>query len=172
MSSRFMRLSVCVLLSGLLVVPAMAQQEDILRSEANPAAIEKITISDFAWMEGTWMANNSGGIAEVIWSSAKSGVIMGAFRMEMGGNIAFYQFLMLGEHDGQLMLRLKHFGPDFTGLEEKDQTMDFVFLDADETKWYFDGLTIEQVSMDRMIFHVRAGEGESAQVLPFDYLRQ
>jgi hypothetical protein len=45
------------------------------------------------------------------------------------------------EHEGSLVLRLKHFNPDLTGWEEKDKFVEFKFVAKKDGAMYFNGLT-------------------------------
>jgi len=68
---------------------------------------------------------------------------MGMFRLIKNGSPVFYELLTLVEHNGSLILRLKHFNPNMNGWEEKDQTVDFPLVAKEDGAMYFDGMTFK-----------------------------
>lgn len=164
-------ITLLILLTALAALPLSAQEESIIRSEANAEAVAAVDIDDLAWIAGQWKAENSGGIAEAQWSTPADGAIMGAFRMIMNGKVAFYQFLVLGKQDGEFMVRIKHFNPDLKGWEERDKSTDFKLVDAGENIWYFKGFTFEKHSQDSFTIYVKFKAKEKVYITPFTYAR-
>lgn len=109
--------------------------------EGSSGAAAKIT--DFKWLAGTWSGSGLGGTIEEIWSEPQNGVMMGMFRLFSGGKLSFYEFIVLEERNGSVVMRLKHFDPKLVGWEEKDKTVDFPFIKKDKQRYYFGGLTFE-----------------------------
>jgi hypothetical protein len=101
------------------------------------------TIQDMAWLAGHWTGEALGGLSEEIWSPPRDGVMLGMYRLIRDGKPAFYEILTLAETGGSLMLRLKHFNPDLTGWEEKDQTVDFPFLGKAGALLHFEGMAFQ-----------------------------
>ncbi len=66
------------------------------------------------------------------------------------GKAVFYEMMMLVEREDSIVLRLKHFNPDFTGWEEKDKSVDFKFVNKSGSRMNFSGLTFEKVSGDKL----------------------
>jgi hypothetical protein len=62
------------------------------------------------------------------------------------GQPVFYQLRTLVEENGSLIMRLKHFNPNMTGWEEKDQTVDFPFVAKEKGAYYFNGLSFKPES--------------------------
>lgn len=105
----------------------------------SPAA----TIADMAWLAGTWTGEGLGGIVEDAWSQPRNGAMMAMFRLIKNGRPVFYQLRALVEENGSLIMRLKHFNPNMTGWEEKDQTVDFPFVAKEKGVIYFNGLSFK-----------------------------
>jgi hypothetical protein len=63
--------------------------------------------------------------------------------------------------EGGLRMRLKHFNPDFTTWEEREEwtTFDPVSVSADTIA--FNGLTIVREGEDRMVMTIRIRNGDS-----------
>ncbi len=83
------------------------------------------TLSAMAWLAGRWIGEGLGGVSEEIWSEPRGGVMMGMYRSLKQDQPVFYEFLMLVEEQGSLVLKLKHFNPDFSGWEEKSSFVSF-----------------------------------------------
>jgi hypothetical protein len=108
------------------------------------------SIADMAWLAGTWRGAGLGGSNEEIWSAPQGGVMMGSYRMLKDSKPVFYEFLTLSETDGRLKLRIKHFGADLVGWEEKDKTEDMAFIKRDGNRHYFHGLTWEVLGPNKV----------------------
>lgn len=104
---------------------------------------EKATIADMKRLSGTWRGVGLGGTVEEIYSEPQAGVIMGVFRFLEGGKTVFYETILVLEESDTLAVRLKHFGADFTGWEEKDKNVLFRFVKKDGNRMYFEGQTFE-----------------------------
>lgn len=99
------------------------------------------TIADMAWLAGHWTGDDLGGRSEEMWTAPHDGVMLGMYRLIRDGKPVFYELLTISEHEGSLLLRLKHFNPDLTGWEEKSETVDFPFVAKTDGRLQFAGLT-------------------------------
>ena len=108
------------------------------------------TLQDMAWFAGHWIGSGLGGECEETWSRPAAGAMMGMFRLLKDGKVVFYEFLTLIEHEGSLLLKLKHFNPDLTGWEEKADFMKFRLLKLEPEAAYFEGLTFKRVGRDKL----------------------
>lgn len=102
----------------------------------------------YAWIEGTWVGDGFGGTSEEVWSApSEDGTIMGTYRHHNGdGSLNFYEFLVLDSTG----LRLKHFNPDMTGWETKEDFVHFKLVEFTDTKIILKGLVYELKSEDEM----------------------
>lgn len=66
---------------------------------------------------------------------------MGMYRLVRDGKPVFYEMMTLVEEKASLTLRLKHFNPDLTGWEAKDQTIDFPLVAVSNEIVHFDGMS-------------------------------
>ena len=106
---------------------------------------EKATINDIAWLAGNWNGTGLGGVSEEVWSKPNGGIMMGSYRLIIGGKPIFYEMMWMMEREGTLILRLKHFSPELVGWEEKDKTVDFRYVNKVGDRMNFSGLTFERV---------------------------
>ena len=102
-----------------------------------------------------------GGLSEEIWSAPRDGVMMGMYRLVRDGKPVFYELLTIVEHEGTLLIRLKHFNPDLTGWEEKDRTVDFPLVAKAPGLIQFAGMTFEPDG-DRLTVHLAIGEKDGS----------
>ncbi len=136
----------------ILFVPNYAQvknTENTLKL-AEGQVSEKATIADAAWLAGSWRGTGLGGFSEETWSQPEGGVMVGTYRLVKEGKPVFYEMMWLLETEGTIILRLKHFGPELVGWEEKDKSVDFKFVKKDGKRLYFSGLTFEQASKNEL----------------------
>ena len=115
---------------------------------------EKATIRDMKKLSGTWHGEGLGGFVEEIYSEAKDGVMMGSFRFLDKGKTVFYEFILVSEENDTLAIRLKHYGADFTGWEEKDKNVLFSFVKKDGNRMYFEGQTFEFIGKRKLNIYV------------------
>ena len=131
------------------------------------------SISDVAWLTGRWSGEGLGATAEESWLPPTGDSMVGVFRLAGDDGVAFYEIVVIREAHGSLVLRLKHFEPDLTGWEEREETVDFPLVArSDDTLW-FDGLTIERSGPDQMDIWVALGSegGDEMQEARFRYRR-
>ena len=99
------------------------------------------TLADVGWLAGHWVGDGLGGVSEETWSPAGGGAMMGTYRLLKDGKPVFYEFLLLLEENGTLVLKLKHFNPDFSGWEEKTGFVTFKLVAVEPRAVHFDGLS-------------------------------
>ena len=131
------------------------------------------TIADMEWLAGTWRGEGLGGQSEEIWSAPRGGVMMGMYRHLKGDAPVFYEFLTLSESDGALVIRLKHFNPDLTGWEEREESVSFPLAAIRDGAYYFEGMTFVPGADGTLTIYL-AIRGKDGQVREetFRYRRQ
>ena len=98
--------------------------------------------------------------------------MMGGFKLLQDGETAFYELmLILEEEEGALVLRLKHFNPDITGWEEKDDSVSFPLVRLDEGMAYVRGLTYRKVGEDRLEIFLALHCGDTTDEVSFAFER-
>lgn len=100
-------------------------------------------LSDFAWLQGAWLGEGLGAKCDETWSSPAGGCMLGTFRMVKDDELVFTEFFMLVRSDNGVVLKLKHFGPDLSGWEEKEKSVDFPLIQVKNKTAYFGGLTYQ-----------------------------
>lgn len=133
------------------------QTEYLAEQQNSPAA----SIEDLDWISGYWQGEIWGGQFEEIWSRPMAGSMMASFKFTENNQVKFYELMTISEHQGSLLLQLKHFGQDLIGWEEKDQSMDFKLVRLTDNAVYFEGYTYKLISHNEMhVFVVIDNDGE------------
>lgn len=148
-------------------ISAFAQKTITLGDKESP----KATLSDVAWIAGSWEGLAFGGQVQEVWSPPLGDSMMCAFKLVVDGKVEFYELCQIKEENGSLVLRLKHFNGDLTAWEEKDETVDFRLVKIEKDIAYFDGFTVERVSKDKINMHVMIGKAGEESEVTFNYSR-
>jgi hypothetical protein len=146
-------------------LPVLAQ-----RPAASPAGTTRSTsIQDAAWLTGRWVGTGLGGELEEVWSAPAGGQMVGHFRLLREGKPVFYEFMLLDVADGGIRMRLKHFNPDHTAWEEKDNWTTFNPVSASADELAFSGLRITRTGHDAITMKLRLRNGDkvSEETLQF-----
>lgn len=166
-----MRPLVSLLAVLLLAAPAQAAETRISpEGHAPPPA----TVEGLDWLTGHWAGEGiDGAPAQEVYSAPAGGSVAGHFVQEDGtGSVAFYEILQIAEQDGSLVYRLKHFGADLTGWEEKADVVAFPLVAIEDGALYFDGLTLRKDGADGLISAVRVRQSNgSVEEYVFRYRR-
>jgi hypothetical protein len=122
------------------------------------------TLSVMAWLAGSWQGEGLGGVSEEIWSEPRGGVMMGMFRSLKQDQPVFYEFLMFVEEKGTVVLKLKHFNPDFSGWEEKGAFVTFRLAKVEERAVHFDGLSFIREGDDSLRIYLLLRDSKTGLV--------
>jgi hypothetical protein len=132
-------------------------------------------IADAAWLEGAWVGVGiDGAEAAESWLPPSGGTMAGIFLQEKpDGSVMFTEMMYLTEDAGSLVLKLKHFNPDLTGWEEKDDMVRFHLLSIEPCAAYFSSLTYRCEPDGGLLVAVRMkGEGAEVKELVFRFKRR
>ena len=69
------------------------------------------SISDLAWMTGTWSGAVGPGVLEENWTVPRDGSIQSLVRMTGGGQTSMVELIVIEEEDDTLVLRLQQWDP-------------------------------------------------------------
>jgi len=114
-------------------------------------------IVDLDWYVGRWVGKGFGGDLEENFGPAMGNSMVGSFRMVQDGTPIFYEFIAIIEENGTLAYKLKHFNPDLTGWETKDEYVTFKLVKMGKKEVWFDGLTIKREG-NQATLYVSIGE--------------
>jgi len=97
---------------------------------------------------------------------------MFSFKLVSEGKVVFYELGGITQIDDTLLLQLKHFGPDFKGWEEKNETVDFKLVKVEGNRVYFDQFTFERISDNEINLYVVISDKGKEEEVKFNYRRQ
>lgn len=138
------------------------------QAQTAPVA-QEVTIDDAAWLAGRWVGEGFGGDMEEAWAPPVGGQMIGHFRHWREDQPQFYEFMIIDVAEGGLRMRLKHFNPDFTAWEDREQWTTFEPVSVSADRIVFNGLTIVREGEDRMMMtvRIRTGDNVAEHVLRF-----
>ena len=136
-------LAILLLLSSHLIMAQSSLTENTLQLD-DPTNQPKATVEDLSWMVGHWTGKGFGGLVEESWNPAMGGSMIGSFRLVKSDKPSFYEMLLLTAANGSVAYQVKHFNPDFSGWEEKDDFVSFPLVKLEANKAYFQGLTVHR----------------------------
>jgi hypothetical protein len=128
-------------------------------------------LEDLNWMVGYWTGTGLGGDCEEVWMPAVDGHMIGTFRFWENGKLVFSEFMNLIQDGESISMKLKHFGANLLGWEEKEEWTTFELIELEEKKAWLNGMTIERKG-DQLIFHVTISEGEEPKIETFTYTKK
>lgn len=118
-------------------------------------------IEDFAFLQGFWSGTGFGGKSEEMWMPASDGSMFGIFKQSSAAGITFTEFMEITKVAEEFVLRLKHFNPDFTGWEEKEEYVTFPLVSVAPGQALFNGLSYIVVN-DQLRIELRLRETDGA----------
>lgn len=132
----------------------------------------KANLSQVSWIAGHWKGKAFGGVSEEIWSPPLGESMMFSFKLVSKGKVAFYELGGIREIKGSLLFQLKHFGNDFKGWEEKDETIDAKLIKIEGNRVYFDQFTFENVNDQEMNIYVVIEDNGKTEEVKFNYKKE
>jgi len=128
-------------------------------------------VEDLSWIEGVWVGKGLGGECEEVWMPAVDGHMIGTFRFWEDGKLVFSEFMNIVQEGETFSMKLKHFGPDLSGWEDKEEWTTFELIELGEKKAWFNGMTIERKG-DQLIFQVNISEGGEPKIEAFTFTKK
>jgi len=150
-----------VLVIGVITVYPQSRKTDNVFRLDDTANRPSATISQMAWLAGSWAGEGLGGHVEETWNTPSGGTMIGSFKLVQGDEPSIYEIELMVELGGSLEWRVKHFNPDFSAWEEKADFVSFPLVKIEEEAAYFDGLTVMKDGEDGLkVFLIIGHEGE------------
>ncbi|OOG78098.1 DUF6265 family protein [Algoriphagus sp. A40] len=128
-------------------------------------------VEDLAWLVGFWSGSGLGGECEEVWMPAKDGHMIGTFRFWNEGKLVFSEFMNIVQEGDTFSMKLKHFNPDLTGLEDKEEWTTFRLVEVGENTVWFHGLTLERKG-DELVIYLALSEKGEQRIEEFRFMRK
>ncbi|SMO78321.1 DUF6265 family protein [Gracilimonas mengyeensis] len=133
-----------------------------------PHDTKAFSIEDYQWLVGSWTGDGFGGVSHETWEPPVNGTMMGMYRhINNNGELVFYEFMLLDESG----LKLKHFNPDLTGWEEKEEMLTFEMISYTKDRIDLKGLSFERLSDTEMTITLQMTENGEAHTEVFSMKR-
>ncbi|MEO0556729.1 MAG: DUF6265 family protein [Bacteroidota bacterium] len=159
---------------ALLVGPASAQEAltEHTLTRTDTLVRTPATLEDVSWFVGSWHGPGLGGTSDEIWLPPVGGAMPGMYRLVQDGAPVFYEIWAMREVEGSLVLDLKHFSPDLTGWEARDENTTFHLIRVEGQTAWFDGLTYQLVDPDTLQIWVALRSESGVSEASFTLRRQ
>lgn len=128
-------------------------------------------IEEISWIEGVWVGTGPGGDCEEVWMPAMDGHMIGTFRFLENGKLVFSEFMNIAQEGETFTLKLKHFNPDLSPWDGKDDWTTFRLVKVGENIVWFSGLTMERKE-DEMILQLTLTENGDRRIEEFRYTKK
>ena len=135
--------------------------------EDRPAA----TLADATFLVGRWTGTAFGEKMEESWSEPTGGSMVGTFKLFNGDKPAMYEIMLLTVEDGTLSLKVKHFNPDFTAWEDKEDFVNFRLVAKAPGELHFGGLSFYQRGEDKLDGYIVMRNGDEVNEQHMTYVR-
>jgi hypothetical protein len=100
-----------------------AAASPVVAPAPDPAPAPKVTLADFAWLEGRWRGDWGPRLAEQVWFPPKSGVMTGIFRLVENDKTLVIELFTLVEKPDGIDFYIRHFTPELVPWEKSDATV-------------------------------------------------
>ncbi len=138
----------------------------------NPDDRPPATLDDVSWLVGSWDGEAFGSRFEESWNPPSAGSMIGFFKLIKDDKVVMYELLLLVEEEGSLSLKVKHFNPDFTAWEDKEDYVRFRFIKAEDDAVHFSGLSFYRIDEDTLDGYLVMRTGEEIREEKLVYWRR
>lgn len=146
-----MKKLICVFLFVILAMSVFSQ-----------TIIEKLN-----WIEGNWTTEKWGGTVEEYWSAPSGNSIIGMFRFIVDGKLRFSEHFTITEIDENLTLRLRHFDANFISWEEKEEYLEFRFVEMEDSSITFNGIRYELLDSGELKVNLELKRDDKTEIEEF-----
>ncbi|WP_221029256.1 DUF6265 family protein [Actomonas aquatica] len=121
------------------------ESPEVLRAADAPAIPPPATLADLAWLVGAWQGALDDNHQEAYVFPAAAGQLPGFARgWTPSGGFLFSEANTFVEIDGTLEYRVKHFTPEFHGVEPRDGYERHRLLAHTGNTWFFENITFRR----------------------------
>ncbi len=137
-----------IIILGLLVLIGISH------GQASDSINDSVTIDDLAWLAGHWEGEAFGSVCEEIWSRPSASTMVGTFKLFNDDKVIFYEIMILSVDSTGPHVTLKHFNPDLTGWEEKNDVVTFPFKNYSDNFLELEGISYHRFAVDSLLITV------------------
>jgi len=167
------RISIALMIPALAAAawsaePRTEHTYQLAPDETRPAA----TLDDASWLVGSWSGTAFGGTFEEVWNAPSAGTMIGLFKLFGDDGVSFYEILLLSVEEGTLSLKVKHFNPDFSAWEDKQDYVNFRLVKKEKDALHFGGISFYKRGDDAIDGYIVMRNGENLQEHHLKYERR
>ncbi len=170
MSARNLSLA-CLLLCLAQTALAQSPRTEHTFSLDDPDNRPPASLDDVTWLVGNWSGEAFGSQFEEHWNPPSAGSMVGFFKLMNGDEVVFYELLLLVEEEGSLSLKVKHFNPDFSAWEEKEDYVTFRYIMSEENAIHFSGISFYRHDDGNMTGYIVFRNGDEVREEKLEYRR-
>lgn len=141
-----------LVMAGGSLAQTMVSNNTLQLDEETPRPAARI--ADVAWMAGYWRGEGLGGSCEEIWTLPAGDRMQGIFTLSREDGLSFSEAMTLVEEEGSLVLKVKHFTPEFVGWEEKEDFISFPLVKLGDQVAWFRGLTFRRKGDSELLIYI------------------
>ena len=153
------------------MAPAAEQQTEHLYRLADGEPHPEATLEDASWLVGSWTGKAFGERFEEVWNPPSSGSMVGMFKLFGDDGVSMYELMMITVEDGTLSLKIRHFDPDFTAWEDKDEDVTLRLVRKEDDALHFGTISFYRRNEDRIDAYVLFEDGDKVFEQPIVYQR-
>ncbi|MBE9463339.1 DUF6265 family protein [Dyadobacter subterraneus] len=110
----------------------------LLLSAASYGQEFKASISDLAFMSGTWTMKHEWGDMEEFWGPPMGNSLISSYRCVKDGKVVFYEFVVIEQGENVPVMKLRHFNPGSIGWEDKNSPLEYPLSSLSKNKAVFE----------------------------------
>jgi hypothetical protein len=110
------------------------------------------SLADISFIQGHWKANLEGTTIEADWTAPEGDNIVGYMRMMKDNKATLYELFAFEQTPQGLIILVKHFKPGLIGVEEKDKSDRYHFIEASKGRMIVE----KQGEPTRILYEKRA----------------
>lgn len=138
----------------------------------DPDSRPPATLDEVSWFAGSWAGEALGGTFEEVWNPPSEGSMVGMFKLKDDEGVSFYELMLFVEEEGSLSFKVRHFNPDFTAWEDREEVPVLRFVKADEGAVHFDGISFYRIGEDEVHAYLVFHKGDELTERKLVYRRQ
>lgn len=151
-----MKLLLALAVATLFLAPLLPAREQ------DDAAATPGDQNPFGWLEGHWVGQGFGGLVEEVWLPLRGGAMLCTFRMIQNDQVILYEIVTIepGKPGGaKPVMRLKHFDPDLSSWEAKDECLVWPLESQDDKRARFGPVEYALTGEDELTAWVEVSQG-------------
>ncbi|QHT66442.1 hypothetical protein GXP67_07110 [Rhodocytophaga rosea] len=113
------------------------------------------SLADISFIKGHWKANREGTTIEADWTAPEGDNIVGYMRMMKDNKATLYELFAFEQTPQGLIVLVKHFKPGMIGVEEKEKSDRYHFIEASQGR-----MIVEKQGEPTRILYEKRGEDQ------------